>query len=44
VVQLGKEILNSYSADYDGNMHAIEPINAADVDHLLDRLHRQIQR
>jgi len=44
VVQLGKKILNSYSADYDGNMYAIEPINAADVDHLLDRLHRQNEK
>lgn len=44
VVQLGKEILNAYSADFDGNVHSIEPINAADVDHLLDRLHRQRQR
>ena len=43
VVQLGKEILNAYSADYDGNLHAIEPINAADVDHLLDQLHHQKQ-
>ena len=44
VVQLGKEILNSYSADYDGTTHAVEPINAGDVDHLLDRLHVQIQK
>lgn len=44
VVQLGKDILNAYSADYDGNLHSIEPINAADVDHLLDQLHRQNQQ
>jgi len=44
VIQLGKEILNSYSADYDGNTHAVEPINAGDVDHLLNRLHLQIQK
>ncbi len=44
VVQLGKEILNSYSVDYDGNAYAIEPINAGDVDHLLDRLHRQNEK
>jgi AbiU2 len=44
VVQLGTEILNSYSADYDGNTRAVEPINAGDVDHLLDRLHVQIQK
>ncbi len=44
VVQLGKDILNAYSADYDGNLYSIEPINAADVDYLLDRLHRQNRR
>jgi len=40
VVQLGKEILNSYSADYDGSLHSVEPINAGDVDYLLDQLHQ----
>ena len=44
VVQLGKDILNAYSADYDGNLHSIEPINAADVDQLLDQLHHQNQQ
>ena len=44
VVQLGKEMLNAYSADYDGNLHSIEPINAADVDQLLDQLHHQNQQ
>lgn len=44
VVRLGKEILNAYSADYDGNLHSIEPINAGDIDHLLDQLHRQKQQ
>lgn len=44
LVLLGKEIINAYSADYDGNLHAIEPINAADVDHLLDQLHRKSQK
>ena len=43
VVQLGKEILNAHSADYDGNLHSIEPLNASDVDYLLDQLHRQKQ-
>jgi hypothetical protein len=43
VVKLGKDILNSYSADYDGKLHAVEPINAGDVDHLLNYLHRQLQ-
>ena len=44
VIQLGKEILNSYSADYDGKLHAVVPINAADVDHLLDYVYRQRQK
>jgi hypothetical protein len=39
-VELGKDILNSYSALYDGTSSGIEPVNAADVNHLLDRLHR----
>jgi hypothetical protein len=38
-VQLGKEILNRYSMAFDGVAYAVEPVNAADVDHLLDRLH-----
>jgi hypothetical protein len=44
VVQLGEEILNSYSVDYDGKSPHIEPINAGDIDNILDRLHRRIQR
>jgi len=44
VIQLGKKIVNFYSANYDGNIHAVEPINAGDVDHLLDRLHFQKQK
>jgi AbiU2 len=40
VVQLGKELSNEYSAAYDGKVFVSEPVNAADVDHLLERLHR----
>ena len=40
VVEVMKEILNNYSADYDGNLYVLEPINVTDVDHLLERLHR----
>jgi hypothetical protein len=43
VVELGKDILNSYSALYDGTSSGIEPVNAADVNHILDRLHRSLE-
>lgn len=39
VVRLGKEVLNSYSVDYDATSHTVEPVNAADVDYLLDYVH-----
>jgi hypothetical protein len=38
-VQLGQEILNRYSIAFDGLRDTIEPVNAADIDHLLDLLH-----
>jgi hypothetical protein len=41
VVETMKDIINGYSADYDGSLYAVEPINVTDVGHLLDRLHRQ---
>jgi len=34
-----KDIINTYSAAYDGNLFELEPINIDDVDHLLDFLH-----
>jgi hypothetical protein len=42
VLELGKEIFNTYSAAYDGIKDAIEPTNASDVDYLLDRLHQYL--
>ena len=39
VVEVMKDIINGYSVDYDGNAYALEPVNVADVDYLLDRLH-----
>jgi hypothetical protein len=44
VIELGKSIVNAYSADYDGELFRFEPLNATDVDHLLDRLHFDRQR
>lgn len=40
VVNVMKDIINRYSAAYDGNLYALEPINVTDVDYLLDQLHR----
>lgn len=42
-VQLGEEILNRYSIVFDGLHDTIEPVNAADVDHLLDLLHECLE-
>jgi hypothetical protein len=39
-LQLSKEILNRYSMAFDGVAYAVEPVNSADIDHLLDCLHR----
>jgi hypothetical protein len=35
-----KDIINTYSATYDGNLFELEPINIDDIDRLLDYLHR----
>ncbi len=40
VIRVMKDIINRYSAAYDGKLYKLEPINATDVDYLLDRLHR----
>ena len=40
VVELVKDIINSYSASYDGNVHALKPVNINDIDNILDQLHR----
>lgn len=43
-IELGKEILNRYSRAFDGVGYAIKPVNAADVDHLLNRLHECLEK
>ena len=35
-----KDILNRYSAAYDGNLYELEPLNASDLDDLLEELHK----
>lgn len=44
VVEAMKDIINGYSADYDGTLYALEPINVTDVNYLLDRLHSHKKR
>jgi hypothetical protein len=41
IVKIMTDIINSYSADYDGNLLAVEPINIRDIDNILDRLRRR---
>jgi len=38
-MELFKDILNRYSAAYDGQVFHIEPLNVDDLSYLLDRLH-----
>jgi hypothetical protein len=38
------EILNRYSAAYDGNRFVLEPLNAGDIDDLLREVHRAKER
>jgi hypothetical protein len=42
-VKLGEEILNRYSIAFDGLHDTIEPVNAADIDRLLDLLHECLE-
>ena len=44
VVETMKTIINRYSADYDGSLYALEPLNVNDIDCLLDRLHSHKKR
>lgn len=39
-VALMKDALDRYSAAYDGNLFVLEPMNASDVDNLLEELHK----
>ena len=43
-VKVATEVLNTYSAAYDGKILISEPVNAADVDYLLNELHALRQR
>lgn len=38
------EILERYSAAYDGQLNALAPLNIHDIDHLLDELHGAVSR
>lgn len=40
VVEILGEIINHYSAAYDGQLFSLTPMNINDLDYLLDRLHR----
>ena len=40
VIEVMGDILNHYSAAYDGNVYHSEPFNIYDVDYLLDMLHQ----
>lgn len=41
ILETMKEILNGYSADYDGNLFHFMPMNINDIDYILDRLHEK---
>lgn len=43
VIETMKDILNNYSADYDGKRYSIKPMNISDVDYILDILHKHNQ-
>jgi hypothetical protein len=40
VLEVSTDILNTYSPAYDGNLYEIEPVNAADVEVVLDIIRR----
>lgn len=39
LIEVMKDIINKYSADYDGSLYAIEPFNINDIEYLLNCLH-----
>ena len=39
IIETIKDTINDYSASYDGNVHALKPVNVNDIDCLLDQLH-----
>lgn len=44
VVHTMLDVLNTYSAAYDGNMYSLGPLNINDVDRILDLLHKSGMR
>jgi len=40
VIEVLSDIINNYSAAYDGNLFELAPMNVNDLDFLLDRLHK----
>lgn len=40
IMETIKDIMNGYSASYDGNVHHLKPMNINDIDYLLDQLHK----
>jgi hypothetical protein len=40
VIEVLREVINRYSAAYDGQLLSLTPTNINDLDYLLDRLHR----
>jgi hypothetical protein len=39
VIEVLADIINHYSAAYDGQLFSLKPTNINDIDYLLDRLH-----
>jgi len=44
ILETMKDIINRYSASYDGNVHRLEPLNIHDLDYLLDQLYQLKQK
>lgn len=44
IMETISDLINRYSADYDGNVHDFKPININDVDDILDALHEKKER
>ena len=40
IIEIMKDIINGYSASYDGNVHVLKPININDLDNTLDLVYR----
>ena len=44
IIETMKDIINGYSASYDGNVHTLKPVNINDLDNLLDQLYQLKQK